>query len=274
MEQSLGILTIAFDLLLAAATLYLAFLAWNRARLGQVATAVAGVAFLGLTAGLVAWGVTAGHWPLTTRFEFALLFAWATLGTYLALEWMRHQRTFGAFVLPVAVGLASYALMALAPDAASSRPLSPVLRSIWLQIHVVSAAVGYGVGGVAAGLAALYLVRSRRPGARNLPPAKEIEAALDQAVLIGFPFLSLAILAGAIWAQTAWGRYWGWDPKEIWMLVTWVVYLTFLHGRSLRSWRGRPLAWLALLGFVCILVTYLGVDWLAEINQLGSLNVF
>jgi ABC-type transport system involved in cytochrome c biogenesis permease subunit len=120
----------------------------------------------------------------------------------------------------------------------------------------------------------VYLVQHRRTGAGNLPPASEIERALEWAVSIGFPLLSLAILAGLIWAQTAWGRYWSWDLKEIWMLVTWVVYLTFLHGRALRSWRGRPLAWLALLGFGCILVTFLGVDWLAEINQLGSLNVF
>jgi cytochrome c-type biogenesis protein CcsB len=127
---------------------------------------------------------------------------------------------------------------------------------------------------VAAGLGVLCLVRDLRPETDSLPPAEEIEGAMSQTVAAGFPFLSLAMLAGAIWAQTAWGRYWGWDPKETWVLVTWLVYLIFLHGRTQRGWRGRRLAWLALLGLACITFTFLGVNWLAELNRLESLHVF
>jgi cytochrome c-type biogenesis protein CcsB len=265
-------LVIGFDALLAAALLYVAYMAWPGAWLGRVATAVAGLAFLLVTTGFVLRGVAAGHWPLTNRSEFTLLFGWATLGVYLWLERASGERIFGAFVTPLAAGLVSYALVGLAEQ--TIRPLSPVLRSVWLQVHVLSAAVGYGAGGVAAGLGALFLIQNRRPEENRLPAAAEIDAAMNRAVAVSFPFLSLALLAGAIWAQTAWGRYWGWDPKETWALVTWLVYLVFLHGRALRGWRGRPLAWLALGGLGCILFTFLGIDWLAEATRVESLHVF
>ncbi len=271
---SFPILTTSFDALLAAALLYIAYLGWRRVWLGRAATAVAALALVGFSAGLVLRGAEAGHWPLTSRFEFALVFCWTTLGVYLLLEWTGHSRSLGAFVLPIVVGLASYALLVLSPAEQAVRPLLPVLRSIWLQIHVLSAALGYGTGGAAAGLGALFLLQSHRPEAEGLPPADKIEGAMTRAASIGFPFLSLALLAGAIWGQTAWGRYWGWDPKEVWMLVTWLVYLTFQHGRSLRGWRGRRLAWLALLGFGCVLFTFVGVDWLVKVSQLQSLHVY
>ena len=273
-SPSFSAFSASFDALLTAALLYIAYLGWRRAWLGRIATAIAALGFLGLSAGLTLRGVEAGHWPLTNHFEFALLFGWATLGAYLLLEWTGYPRSLGAFVMPVVVGLTSYALLSLSPAEQAIRPLSPVLRSIWLQIHVLSAALGYGTGGAAAGLGALFLLQSHRPETGGLPPADKIEEAMTRAISIGFPFLSLALLAGAIWAHTAWGRYWGWDPKEVWTLVTWLVYLTFLHGRSLRGWRGRRLAWLALLGFGGVLFTFLGVDWLVKVSQLQSLHVY
>lgn len=267
-------LNIGFDALLAATLLYLAYLAWQRLWLGQVAAAAAGLALLVLAAGLVLRGVAAGRWPLTSHFEFALLFGWATLAAYLLLERATRQPVFGAFVTPLAVGMLSYALLGFPSAERVARPVSPVLRSVWLEIHVLSAALGYGAGAVAAGMSVLFLVRERRPEAEGLPAAEIIEAATRQTVAAGFPFLSLALLAGAIWAQTAWGRYWGWEPKECWALVTWLVYLVFLHGSALRGWRGRRLAWLALLGFACTLMTFVGVDWLVEAARLESLHVF
>jgi cytochrome c-type biogenesis protein CcsB len=273
-SPSFSVFTASFDALLTAALLYVAYLGWRRAWLGRTATAVALLAFLGLSAGLVLRGLEADRWPLTGRFEFALVFSWATLGVYLLLEWMGHPRSLGAFVMPIVVGLACHALLILPPAAQVARPLPPVLRSIWLQIHVLSAALGYGTGGAAAGLGALFLLRTHRPEAEGLPPADKIEEAMTRAASIGFPLLSLALLAGAIWGQTAWGRYWGWDPKEVWLLVTWLVYLTLQHGRSLRGWRGRRLAWLALLGFGCVLFAFLGVDWLVKVSQLQSLHVY
>jgi ABC-type transport system involved in cytochrome c biogenesis permease subunit len=116
-------LTVAFDTLLTAALLYVAYLAWRRAWLGRVATVVAVLAFLALTAALVQRGVTAGRWPLTNQFEFALLFCWAALGGYLLLERAGHQRVLGAFVAPVVVALASYALLGLSPVEQAVRPL-------------------------------------------------------------------------------------------------------------------------------------------------------
>jgi ABC-type transport system involved in cytochrome c biogenesis permease subunit len=91
---------------------------------------------------------------------------------------------------------------------------------------------------------------------------------------LGFPWMTLGMLTGAIWARTAWGRYWDWDPKESWTLITWLTYLIFLHGRALRGWRGRRIAWLAVLGLGAVAFTFLGVGWLVRSLRLESIHIF
>jgi cytochrome c-type biogenesis protein CcsB len=270
---------------------------------GKAATGTTAAAWLALTAGLIGRGLAVGHpevtgqgWPLTNRYEFALWFAWATLAIYLILEAKWRERRTGSFVLAVALLVVTYASLRPA-DEKTIRPLLPALRSIWLQIHVLSAAVSYGACGVAAGLGVMRLLAAdtRAPAGENAPlspqiwgePASprsqgaggsilrpEIERAIERVVVWGFPWLTLGILSGAIWAQNAWGRYWGWDPKETWALIIWLWYLLILHLRGVRGWRGRRLAALVVIGFVIVCFTFAGLPWLVRTIRLESLHGF
>jgi ABC-type transport system involved in cytochrome c biogenesis permease subunit len=236
-----------------------------------LATGLAAITWGLLTAGLVQRGLEAGHWPLTNRYEFALCFAWAIVAVYLLLEASWRERRAGAFVLAVALLVATYAV-SRPTDERAIAPLLPALRSVWLQVHVLTAVVGYGAFGVAAGLGLMRLVH--REGDGRWPAAAEVERAMERAVALGFPWLTLSILTGAIWAQRAWGRYWGWDPKETWALVTWLWFLLILHVRPLRRWRGRRLAVLTVVGLGVVLFTFVGVDWLVRTVRLESLHGF
>jgi cytochrome c-type biogenesis protein CcsB len=267
-------LALALDALLVSVLIYLADLVWGRPDLERPAVLAAWVGLVALTVALILRALASGHWPLTNRFEFALTFAWATLAVFLLLERSGHPGILGVFVVPIPAGLVAYAMLVLSPAEQTIRPLAPALNSNWLEIHVVSAALGYGAGAIAAALAVLCLILIRQPSGAGLPSSQAVESAMDRAIELAFPLLSVALLAGAIWAQNTWGRYWDWDPKESWALVTWLVYLVYLHGRGARGWRGRRLAWVSLIGFGCILLTFLGVNWLVAATGLQSLHVF
>jgi cytochrome c-type biogenesis protein CcsB len=262
---------------LAYAGLWLAAVAYtvNLVRQGRwtgcLATGLVAITWSLLTAGLVRRGLAAGHWPLTNRYEFALCFVWAIVAVYLLLEISWRERRAGPFVLAVALLVGTYAINR-PTDEQAIVPLLPALRSVWLQVHVLTAGVGYGAFGVAAGLGLMRLFH--REGAEQWPPAAEIERTMERAMVLGFPWLTLSILTGAIWAQNAWGRYWGWDPKETWALATWLWFLLILHVRPLRRWRGRRLAVLTVVGFGVVLFTFVGVSWLVRTVRLESLHGF
>jgi cytochrome c-type biogenesis protein CcsB len=173
--------------------------------------------------------------------------------------------------LLVALLLATYAVTRAPPQRAAA-PLLPALRSAWLQVHVLSTMLGYGACGVAAGLGLVQLVRPVSSGEDR--QAHEMERSVERAIALGFPWLTMGILSGAIWAQSAWGRYWGWDPKETWAAVAWLWYLLVLHLRPLPGWGGRRLASLALVGFGIVLFTFVGVPWLVRVVRLESLHGF
>ncbi len=260
-------LTLAYALLGLALLTYTAHLLRGGHRTGRIATGLAVAAWAFLTAGLVQRGLAAGHWPLTNRYEFALCFVWAILAVYLLLEASWRERRAGAFVLGVALLIATYAVTRPATDRAIA-PLLPALRSTWLQIHVLSAVVGYAAFAVAAGLSLMLLTSNLQSRISNL------QSAVERAIGLGLPWLTLSILTGAIWAQNAWGRYWGWDPKETWALVTWLWYLVVLHVRPLRRWRGRRFAALVVAGLGLVLFTFVGVPWLVRVVRLESLHGF
>jgi ABC-type transport system involved in cytochrome c biogenesis permease subunit len=240
--------------------------------LGRAASAAAGLGWLGLTAVLVTRGLAAGHWPLTDRYEFALCWAWAIAGIYLLLELRWRERAAGAFVMAAALLVVTFALLR-PEDEKAIHPLLPALRSIWLQAHVVSAAVGYGACGVAAGLAAAQLIGAGLVEGRKLEPST-VERQIERVIGWGFPWLSMALVTGAIWAQDAWGRYWGWDPKESWTLIIWLWYLILLHIRGLRGWQGRRMAWLTLAGFGITFFALAGLPWLLRTVRMSSLHAF
>jgi ABC-type transport system involved in cytochrome c biogenesis permease subunit len=221
-----------------------------------------------LAGALVARGLKAGYWPLTGEYEFALAFA---LGTLLAalVATVRARptvRPVQAIALLIATLLLAYGRLLLPGAKRAIRPLLPALDSVWLPLHVGVAALAYGALALAGAAGVVWLL-SR--GARGETPW-----VMDRAIAAGYPLLTLALIFGMIWAQVAWGRYWGWDLKEVWTLVTWLVYGLYWHVRTRPRWQGLRLAWLAIAGLAAVMVTFLGVGWLARAVGLESLHLF
>ncbi|MCC6629048.1 MAG: c-type cytochrome biogenesis protein CcsB [Chloroflexi bacterium] len=224
------------------------------------------LAFAFLIAWLVfRWSVT-GHAPYSNQFEFATAFTLGMTGVFLFFQQRYQVRTLGALVVPAAVLMLVYANSL--PD--RILPLIPALQSPLLTIHVAMAVIAYGTFATAAAAAALYLLNERGQIAWLPKPAACDEIAY-KAVIIGFPAQALLLMLGALWASIAWGRYWGWDPKETAALVTWLIYAGYLHARVLRGWQGRGAAILLLLGFAAVLFTFTGNHFLGGLHAYGGL---
>ena len=265
-------LTVILGLILLATAGYGVYLRSPRAWIGVGATSVTVLAWGLLTVLLVQRGFRAGHWPLTNRYEFALCFLWALLAVYVLLEVSWGRRRAGMAVSFVALLLAIYAATR-PPEVRAISPLLPILRSVWLQVHVLTAVVAYGAFAVAAGLG-LMQVLGWASRAGDGSPGEAIERGIERVLALGFPWLTLSILTGAVWAQKAWGRYWGWDPKETWALITWLFYLLVLHLVPRKRWRGRRLATLALTGFALVVFAFVGLPWLVRVVRLETLHGF
>jgi cytochrome c-type biogenesis protein CcsB len=201
--------------------------------------------------------------PLSNRYESLVFFAWCLPAVGLLAFRKNLQGWLGAVVSMLACLLLAYASFGGAD--AHIQPLMPALKSNWLLIHVVTAFLGYASFAVAFGAAILYLVKDRRPQAR-LPAPLQMDRLIYRATMLGFLLLTFGILTGAVWAETAWGKYWSWDPKETWSLITWLIYASLLHARLLKGWQGRRIAWLALFGFLAVIFTYLGVNYLPSLH--------
>ena len=226
----------------------------NAAALATYGTLIAWLAFVFVTASLVFRTVAVGHGPFANMYEFSVAFAWGILGAYLVVERRYHLRTIGLIALPVALALLGYATTI----PATAEPLVPALQNnLLLTVHVAVAIVAYGSFTVAFGAALLYLIQPAG-GRRGLPRLEILDEVSYRAVVIGFPFLTLVLVLGALWAEVAWGRYWGWDPKETASLVTWLIYGAYLHARVVRGWHGRRSAGLLMIGFAATLFTYFG----------------
>jgi ABC-type transport system involved in cytochrome c biogenesis permease subunit len=224
---------------------------------------------LGLAANLIAVSIrgwVAGRLPFASQYEFAMVFAAAMVAILYPLagrsagsaddsgEPAGELRELKVFVLPIATALLIWA--ALTPQ--EIRPLMPALRSGWLTFHVGLAAVSYASFAVAGGAGAMYLVRQHA--------GEQLLARLDQLqyrlIAWGYVGLTLTILTGSVWAYQAWGRYWGWDPKETWSLVTWIVYSVYLHLRLRRGWSRRSCAILSVAALASVIFTFIGVNLL------------
>jgi cytochrome c-type biogenesis protein CcsB len=201
--------------------------------------------------------------PLSNHYESLIFFAWSLPAVGLIAFRKNLQGWLGAVVAMLACLLLAYA--SFGGSDAHIRPLMPALKSNWLLIHVTTAFLGYASFSVAFGAALLYLVQEKRPRT-SLPAQPLLDRLLYRATMLGFLLLTFGILTGAVWAETAWGRYWSWDPKETWSLITWLIYAALLHARLLKGWHGRRIAWLAVLGFLAVIFTYLGVNYLPSLH--------
>ena len=166
----------------------------------------------------------------------------------------------GAFAAPVIILIISYAAM----QSREVRDLMPSLRSSWLGIHVSTVIIAYGSFGVSFVLGILYLLRDRMRGFwdTHVPVREKLDLLAYRSVRLGLVFLTFTMIIGAIWADQAWGAYWSWDPKETWAFVTWLIYVVYLHLRIRRELPGKTAAVVAVIGFVCVIFTYLGVNYL------------
>jgi cytochrome c-type biogenesis protein CcsB len=189
---------------------------------------------------------------------------------HLFVEWRYRNRIIGLIGSLLAVSALAYA--SLKPD--QIQPLIPALKSNWLIAHVFTCFIGYASFAIAFGISLLYLLRRIGGSAilERLPSDSLMDELTHQLVMFGFLFLSAGIISGAVWANSAWGRYWGWDPKETWSLVTWFVYATLLHARFMRGWRGNRIAILSITGFLAVLFTYFGVNYLPGLHSYGAMG--
>ncbi|MCK9375334.1 MAG: c-type cytochrome biogenesis protein CcsB [Syntrophobacterales bacterium] len=197
--------------------------------------------------------------PVSNFYDSLIFFAWC-LPVLGLIAFRRYFKGYlGALLAVLSTLLLAYA--SLGGVDSRIKPLMPALKSNWLLIHVVTCFLGYSAFALAFGVAILYLVQDRRPRP-SLPAPPILDGLIYRATILGFLLLTLGIFTGAVWAETAWGRYWSWDPKETWSLITWLIYAALLHARLLKGWHGRRIAWLAVLGFMAVLFTYFGVSFL------------
>ncbi|MDT7539225.1 MAG: hypothetical protein QOI82_2810 [Actinomycetota bacterium] len=221
---------------------------------------------------VVTRGVAAGRVPWGNMYEFSSAAALVAVTGFLLLVLRgRVDKSLGAFVmLPVVLylGLAGTVLYT------KVGPLVPALNSYWIKIHVAAAVTASGAFLLSGVIALLYLLRARYDArndvgqtvrfpvslGRSLPTAPTLDRAAYVVIAFAFPVWTFAIIAGAIWAEAAWGRYWGWDPKETWSFITWVLYAGYLHARATAGWKGRKAAWVAVAAAVALIIDYYVVN--------------
>ncbi|MEQ8821215.1 MAG: c-type cytochrome biogenesis protein CcsB [Sumerlaeia bacterium] len=249
-----------------AAALFGLFAFFKAAPWRIAGTTVLIVGFLVQTAAMGLRFYLSGHVPVSNMFESITFTAWAALGVGLVIELVKRQGIFGlATACAGMLALIGANMMPLHDT--RLHPLRAVLNSIWLNIHVTMMLISYGVFMISAVFAAIYLIkklagREALFGGKPLMTLDQTEEFAYRLVQLGWPLLTVGIMLGAVWADTAWGRYWGWDPKETWALITWIVYTIYLHSRMVMGWKGWVSALACLIGFLMVMVTWLGVSYL------------
>ena len=230
----------------------------------RIATSLMLLGFILLLVAVIARGLSNGHVPWGNMYEFSITGALTFTGAYLVALRKYDLRWLGLFISLAVLLTLGTAITLLYRDSA---PLVPALKSTWLVIHVIAAIISGGVfllSNVIAG-AYLYLDSRERAGGRpawatRLPSLEVLDQLSYRLVAFVFPLWTFAVIAGAIWAESAWGRYWGWDPKETWAFITWVAYAAYLHARVTVGWKGRRAAWLCLFAGSTFLFNYVYVN--------------
>jgi len=212
-------------------------------------------------AAVVTRGVAAERVPWANMFEFALTGTAIIVGVYLVVRLFVYLGYLGAYVTGLTLILLGVATVHYYVDVV---PLPPALQSAWLVIHVLVAILATAFFALAAGLSALQLVQAKREQAQltglrfmsTLPGAARLEDLAYRVALVGFVLWTFTLAAGAVWAERAWGRYWGWDTKEVWTFIIWVLYAGYIHARATRGWRGSRSSWLSIVGFAAVLFNF------------------
>jgi cytochrome c-type biogenesis protein CcsB len=235
---------------------------------GRIGVALTVIGFLLSVVGVLARALAAQRAPWGNMFEFTITALVFVVGVYLILVWRAGLRWLG---LPVTMLAAVGNGVAVTVFYVAVAPLVPALHSVWFLIHIVAAAISgaaFNVGGL---MSILYLIKKRaeetgtvRGYLRRVPDSRKIDLIAYRFNAFAFPLWTFTVVAGAIWAEYAWGRYWGWDPKETWALVTWVIYACYLHARSTAGWRGTKAAVISIIGLASFWFNFVGINLLVS----------
>jgi cytochrome c-type biogenesis protein CcsB len=235
---------------------------------GRIGVALTVIGFLLSVVGVLARALAAQRAPWGNMFEFTITALVFVVGVYLILVWRAGLRWLG---LPVTMLAAVGNGLAVTVFYVAVAPLVPALHSVWFLIHIVAAAISgaaFNVGGL---MSILYLIKKRaedrgtvRGYLRRVPDSRKIDLIAYRFNAFAFPLWTFTVVAGAIWAEYAWGRYWGWDPKETWALVTWVIYACYLHARSTAGWRGTKAAVISIIGLASFWFNFVGINLLVS----------
>jgi cytochrome c-type biogenesis protein CcsB len=257
--------------------LYLIDVIARREKAGKAARWLLIAGFTVHCATLLSRYLESGYTPVANLYESLSFFAWAIVGIFLLFDMRYRMTVLGAFSCPLAVVL----MIASSAAPKTAAELNPALDSWWFPVHVVLAFTGNAVFTVAFAAGVMYLLQERMLKSKKfsalyyrLPSLETLDSINYKCLTFGFPLMTMGIISGAIWANSAWGGYWRWDPKETWALITWFLYAALLHGRLTVGWRGRRAAIFAIIGFLCVLFTFLGVNLLLtgehSFNALGG----
>ncbi len=279
---------IALGTYLLSSVLFMLYAATRKQQLCSMGLMLAFFGFVFQTGALALRWFDTGHPPWVSTYEVMSFFAWTLVGAYLVLNIKSNYKSVGIIVAPFAFIIMGFASLQLA----NPEPLVPALQSVWLLIHVPIVILAYGAFAIAFAASALFLWKDKHINAestdladdnisRNASTTTRIgsragilaESELDalddiayKSVALGFPLLTFGILTGAIWANRAWGSYWSWDPKETWSLVTWLVFLVYLHART-QHWSDRFSAYISVFGFTSVICTFLGVGYVLPLLE-------
>ncbi len=270
MNSSLILSIVTFGWL-GVSVFYISLLIFRKPFVGRLATLCSVLVLLIHTMGILlrwkeSYDLGIGHAPLSNLYESLVFGAWAIMTVYLVFEWRFGQKNLG--FIPSILACLAMAYASFSPDIDSRiQPLIPALKSNWLIAHVITCFLGYAAFGVSFGVSLIYVVKKKYPQffvSHIFADTKSLEEFNYQVIMFGFLWLTIGIITGAVWANSAWGSYWSWDPKETWSLITWLVYAAVLHARSVRNWRGMRVAIMSIAGFGCVLFTYFGVNFLLK----------
>ncbi|RPF22983.1 c-type cytochrome biogenesis protein CcsB [Myceligenerans xiligouense] len=220
-----------------------------------------------LLVAIVLRGIASGRTPWANMYEFTLVGTFVAVAVFVGVCLVREARFLGAFVTGLG---ATFLVLAQNAFFVAATGVQPALQNYWLVIHVGVAIIATGIFTVAFVTSVLQLLRDARDEGTpwlagwgwldDTPSANMLEALSFRLNAVAFVLWTFTIIGGAIWAEDAWGRYWGWDPKEVWSFVVWVVYAAYLHARTTRGWSGRRAAWFVVAGYACVLFNFTGVN--------------
>ncbi|CAN5193095.1 c-type cytochrome biogenesis protein CcsB [soil metagenome] len=211
--------------------------------------------------GTVLRGIAAHRVPWANMFEFSLTASVIIVGVFILVQIWQNLMYLGAYITGFSLIVLGFGTVGFYVNVV---PLPPALQSYWLIIHVFVATLGTAFFAIGAGLSILQLIQARREANRfaglnfldTIPDAVKLETLAYRVIVVGFVFWTFTLMAGAIWAEHAWGRYWGWDTKEVWTFIIWTIFAGYIHARATRGWRGSRSSWLAIIGFASVMFNF------------------